>query len=68
LLVGKWDEEGETPCVCNGYAAFFLGSLFDPEEWRKYVPLKHRWTSTILHVVISQKIVLFIVTAARTSN
>jgi hypothetical protein len=34
----------------------------------QYVPLKRRWTSTGMHGVTSQKIVLFILTASRTSK
>jgi hypothetical protein len=37
-------------------------------RWRRYVPLKHRLQLNGLHGVISQKIILFINTAVKTSN
>jgi hypothetical protein len=36
--------------------------------WRKYIPSKHKWTSIGLYSVTFQRRVLFIVTAAMTSN
>jgi hypothetical protein len=44
-----------------------LLDLFDPEDGGD-VPSKHQLTFNGLHGVISQKIVLFITTAVRTSN
>jgi hypothetical protein len=37
-------------------------------RWRNYIHLKHSWTSDILHGITIQKIILFTVTSARTSN
>jgi hypothetical protein len=37
-------------------------------RWKQYVRTKHPWTFIALHTVISQTIVLFIVTAARTGS
>jgi hypothetical protein len=37
-------------------------------RWSQYISPKRRYTSTRLHCVISQRIVLFTVTAVRTSN
>jgi hypothetical protein len=39
-----------------------------PWRWRHYVLPKLQWTSTRLHGVKSQKIVLFIATTVRSSN
>jgi hypothetical protein len=51
------------------YQAGFLLSLFSlPWRWRRYVPPKRQLTFNGLHGVISQKTVLFITTAVRTSN
>jgi hypothetical protein len=47
------------------YGGMLLG-LFDPDDGGDVTP-KRRWLST-LHGVISQKIVLFVTTAVRTSN
>jgi hypothetical protein len=46
---------------------FLLGLFFDPEDGGDMFP-KRRLTFNGLHGVISQKIVLFITTAVRTSN
>jgi hypothetical protein len=55
-----WDI---TPCSpLNGQL------IFRPWRWRRYVPPKRRLTLNGLHGVISEKIVLFITTAVRTSN
>jgi hypothetical protein len=50
-----------------GYNA---GAIRRPWKWRRYsyVPPKHRLTLNGLHGVISQKMILFITTAVRTSN
>jgi hypothetical protein len=45
-----------------------LGLFFDPEAGGDIFFPKSRLTFTGLHGVISQKIVLFITTAVRTSN
>jgi hypothetical protein len=45
-----------------------LNLFLRPWRWRRYVPPKRRLTLNILHGVISQKIVLFITTAVKTSN
>jgi hypothetical protein len=45
-----------------------LGLFFRPWRLRRYVPPKRRLTFNGLHDVISQKVVLFITTAVRTSN
>jgi hypothetical protein len=39
-----------------------------PWKWKQYVLLKCWWTFTRLHGIISQKIILFIITTVRTSN
>jgi hypothetical protein len=57
-----------TPLATCVHAGFSLGLFFDPEDRGGYVPPKHRFTVNGLHGVISQKIVLFIITSARTSN
>jgi hypothetical protein len=45
-----------------------FGLFFDPEDGGDMFLQKLRLTSNGLHGVISQKIVLFITTAVRTSN
>jgi hypothetical protein len=50
------------------HAGFLLSLFFRPWKWRRYVPPKRRLTLKGLHGVISQKLVLFITTAVRTSN
>jgi hypothetical protein len=47
---------------------FLARLILRPWRWRQYVTPKRRLTFTGLHGVISQKIVLFITTALRTSN
>jgi hypothetical protein len=42
--------------------------IIQPWKWRRYIPPKRRLTLNGLHGVISQKMVLFITTAVRTSN
>lgn len=37
-------------------------------RWRQYFPSKRQWTSTVLYVVTSKKIEVFIVTAVRNSD
>jgi hypothetical protein len=44
------------------------GLILRSWRWRRYVPPKRRLTFNGLHGIISQKIVLFITTAVRTSN
>jgi hypothetical protein len=50
------------------YSGFLLSLFFRPWRCRRYVPPKLRSTLNWLHGVISQKTVLFITTAVRTSN
>jgi hypothetical protein len=50
------------------HAGFLLALFFDPEDGGDYVPPKHRLTFNGLHGVISQKIVLSVTIAVRTSN
>jgi hypothetical protein len=47
---------------------FFAWLVLLPWRWRWHVPLKCKLTFNRLHLVISQKIELFITTAVRTSN
>jgi hypothetical protein len=55
--------------ACHLHSRWFLARLiFLPWIWRRYVPPNRRLTFNGLHDVISQKIVLFITTAVRTSN
>jgi hypothetical protein len=49
-------------------AGFFLNLFLLPWRWRWYVPPKRRLTLSGLHGVISQKMILFITTAVKTSN
>jgi hypothetical protein len=58
-----------TCCACHLLSRRFLAWLiFRPWRWRRYVPPKRRLTFNGLHGVVSQKMVLFISTAVRTSN
>jgi hypothetical protein len=50
------------------HACFLFRLFFRPWRWRRYVPPKLRLTLNGLHRGISQKMVLFITTAVRTSN
>jgi hypothetical protein len=60
---------GKYRSACHLLSRWFLGLLiFRPWRWRRYVPPKRRLALTGLHCVMSQKIVLFITTAVRTSN
>jgi hypothetical protein len=45
-----------------------LNLFLRPWRWRRYVPPKRRLTLNGLHNVISQKLLLFITTAVKTSN
>jgi hypothetical protein len=55
--------------TCHLLSRWFLARLiYRPRRWRRYVPPKHRLTFNALQGVISQKTVLFITTAVRTSN
>jgi hypothetical protein len=47
---------------------YFGRLILRPWRWRWYVPPKRRLTFNGLHSVVSQKTVLFIITAVRTSN
>jgi hypothetical protein len=49
-------------------AGFFMNIFLRPWRWRRYVPPKRRFTLNRLHGVTSQKMMLFITTAVRTSN
>jgi hypothetical protein len=48
--------------------SFLLSLFFRPWRWRRYIPLKRQLTLNGLHGIISQKMVLFITTAVRTSD
>jgi hypothetical protein len=50
------------------YAGFLLSLFFRPWRWRRHVPRKRQLTLNRLHGVITQKIILFIPTAVRTSD
>jgi hypothetical protein len=43
-------------------------TILRPWRWRRYVPPKRRVQLNVLHGVISQKMILFITTAVKTSN
>jgi hypothetical protein len=44
------------------------GLLFNPEDRHSTFLLKHTWTSTKVHGITSQKIVIFVAAAVRTLN
>jgi hypothetical protein len=55
--------------TCHLLTCGFLLSLFlRPWRWRRYFPPKRRLQLNGLHGVISQKIIIFITTAVKTSN
>jgi hypothetical protein len=55
--------------ACHQLSWWILARLILwPWRWRRYVPPKRQLTFSRLHNVISQKIVLFITTAVRTSS
>jgi hypothetical protein len=63
------DVSEEHISSCHLLSRWFLARhFFQIWRWRQYVPPKLRLTFNGLHGVISQKIVLFITTAVRTSN
>jgi hypothetical protein len=49
-------------------AGFLLNLFLRPWRWGRYVPPKRRLKLNGLHGVISQKMILFITTAVKTSN
>jgi hypothetical protein len=49
-------------------AGFLLNLFLRPWRWRRYVPPKRRLTLNGLHGAISQKLILFITTAVKTSK
>jgi hypothetical protein len=51
-----------------GFPLVYCWIFLRPWGWRRYVPPKRRWTLNGLHGVISQKMVLFVTTAMKTSN
>jgi hypothetical protein len=52
----------------NMLAGFLLKLFLRPWRWRRYFPLKRRLTLNVLQGAISQKLILFITTAVKTSN
>jgi hypothetical protein len=54
--------------VANRAHWFLARLIFRPWRWRWYISPKRRLTVNRLHSVVSQKMVLFITTAVRTSN
>jgi hypothetical protein len=52
----------------NLLSRWYLTRLIRPWRLMRYIPSKRRLTYSRLHDVISQKTVLFITTAVRTSN
>jgi hypothetical protein len=63
--ISSWQDYS----ACHLLSRWCLAQLISrPWRWRRYVPPKRRLTLNRLHGVISQKMVLFILTAVRTSN
>jgi hypothetical protein len=52
----------------ESFLAGLLNLFLRPWRWRRYIPPKHRLKLNGLHDVISQKMILFITTAVKTSN
>jgi hypothetical protein len=52
----------------NACFLVLLNLFLRPWRWRPYVPPKRQWKLNGLHGVISQKMILFITTAVKTSN
>jgi hypothetical protein len=62
-------DVSEEHIACHLLACWFLQKLFLlPWRWRRYVPPKRRLQLNRLHGVTSQKMILFITTAVKTSN
>jgi hypothetical protein len=59
--------QGESLFITCFHAGFLLSLFFDPEDGGDVLP-KRRSTFNGRHGVLSQKMVLFITTAVRTSN
>jgi hypothetical protein len=55
-------------CLLPASCWFLAWLILGPRRWRRHVPPKRRLTFNGLQGVISQKILLFITTAVRTSN
>jgi hypothetical protein len=72
-----WDVAPCRSCVNRRFGGMYRCSrlltlvtrsrIFLPRRWRRYVPLKRRFTQD-LHGATSQKTAFFIVTAVKTSN
>jgi hypothetical protein len=59
---------GGTFCLPSAYLWFLLKLFLRPWRWKQYVPPKRRLKLNGLHCVISQKMILFLPTAVKTSN
>jgi hypothetical protein len=66
VCVLKWPPQGSHLPSCQ--AGFLLRLFFRPWRWRRYVPPKRRLTLNGLQGDISQKMVLFITSAVRSST
>jgi hypothetical protein len=68
-LQGRRVSQARNQQDAGGKKSWFLAWLtLLSWRWRRYFPLKRGWTSPDLHSIITQKTILFIVTAVRTSN
>jgi hypothetical protein len=57
--ISKKQVESTAIAICFLLVWLFASLIPWPWRWRQYVPLKHRWTLTGIHSVMSHKIVLF---------
>jgi hypothetical protein len=67
--IRTWRVSSQAAGACHLLTYWFLLKLFlRPWRWRRYVPPKRRLQLNRLHDVTSQKTILFITTAVKTSN
>jgi hypothetical protein len=67
--VFRVEEEFSKPASCLATACSLVcWTILRPWRWRRYVPPKRRMQLNVLHGVISQKMILFITTAVKTSS
>jgi hypothetical protein len=68
-LQGRINKFSKNQLASRWQASLFLLNLFvRPWRWRRYIPPKRRLKLDGLHGIISQKMILFITTATKTSN
>jgi hypothetical protein len=62
------DGDGSNALRENSWANMDIMVILQPRRWRQYISLKRWYLPTSLHGVITQKNIIVILTAVRTSN